>query len=78
MICASVGTVLLHTPVRDGASKGKVERNFRTLKERWLYGLDLKQIQSLDEFNDIDQLAKITDEMNVEVVRARTLIHRKR
>lgn len=44
MICASIGTVLLHTPVRDGASKGKVERNFRTLKERWLYGLDLKQI----------------------------------
>ena len=29
MICASIGTVLLHTPVRDGASKGKVERNFR-------------------------------------------------
>lgn len=26
----------------------------------------------------VDQLAKITDEMNVEVVRARTLIHRKR
>ena len=53
MICASIGTVLLHTPVRDGASKGKVERNFRTLKERWLYGLDLKQIQSLDEFNEL-------------------------
>ena len=25
MICASVGTVLLHTPVRDGASKGYVK-----------------------------------------------------
>lgn len=48
MICTSVGTVLLHTPVRDGASKDKVERDFRTLKERWLYRLDLKQIQSLD------------------------------
>lgn len=55
MICASIGTVLLHTPVRDGASKGKVERNFRTLKERWLYGLDLKQIQSLDEFMNFSQ-----------------------
>lgn len=52
-ICGSVGTVLLHTPVRDGASKGKVERNFRTLKERWLYGLDVAQIQSLDEFNQL-------------------------
>ena len=50
-ICGSVGTVLLHTPVRDGAAKGKVERNFRTLKERWLYGVDVSQIQSLKEFN---------------------------
>ena len=50
-ICGSVGTVLLHTPVRDGASKGKVERNFRTLKERWLYGLDISRIQTLEEFN---------------------------
>lgn len=33
-ICGSVGTILVHTPVRDGASKDKVERNFRTLKER--------------------------------------------
>ena len=53
MICASIGTVLLHTPVRDGASKGKVERNFRTLKERWLYGLDISQIRSLEEFNNL-------------------------
>ena len=53
LICASIGTVLLHTPVRDGASKGKVERNFRTLKERWLYGLDFSQIHSLDEFNGL-------------------------
>ena len=50
-ICGSIGTVLLHAPVRDGAAKGKVERNFRTLKERWLYGLDITQIQSLEEFN---------------------------
>ena len=50
-ICGSIGTLLLHTPVRDGASKGKVERNFRTLKERWMYGIDVSQIQSLKEFN---------------------------
>lgn len=52
-ICGSIGTVLLHTPVRDGASKGKVERNFRTLKERWLYGIDISQIRSLKEFNSL-------------------------
>ena len=28
-----------------------MERNFRTLKERWLYGLDFDQIQSLEELN---------------------------
>jgi transposase InsO family protein len=53
LICGSIGTVKLHTPVRDGASKGKVERNFRTLKDRWLYGLDTSSIKSLDHFNDL-------------------------
>jgi hypothetical protein len=43
--------VLIHTKVRDGASKAKVERHFRTLKERWLYTLDLDAIHSLQEFN---------------------------
>ena len=51
LICGSVGIVLLHTKVRDGASKGKVERHFRTLKERWLYGLDTQSIHSLSDFN---------------------------
>jgi len=51
LICGSIGTVSLRAPVRDGASKGKVERCFRTLKDRWLHGLDVKQIRSLAEFN---------------------------
>jgi putative transposase len=38
--------------VRDGAAKGKVERNFRTLKDRWLNGFDISSITSLKEFND--------------------------
>lgn len=53
LICGSIGTVLLHAPVRDGAAKAKVERNFRTMRERLLYGLDLEKIHSLDEFNAI-------------------------
>ena len=53
MICVSLGTVLLHTKVRDGASKGKVERHFRTLKERWLYTLDLESITSLAQFDEM-------------------------
>lgn len=51
MICVSLGILLLHTRVRDGASKGKVERHFRTLKERWLYTLDMDSITSLAQFN---------------------------
>ncbi len=52
-ICGSIGTVLLHTKARDGASKGKVERHFRTLKERWLYALDIESIHSLAQFNGL-------------------------
>jgi transposase InsO family protein len=50
-ICGSLGTVLIHAPVRDGAAKAKVERFFGVAKSRWLHGLDTGQIRSLDEFN---------------------------
>jgi len=50
-ICGSIGTVLLHAPVRDGAAKAKVERMFGVLKTRWLHGLDTGQIRTIDEFN---------------------------
>ena len=50
-ICGSIGAVLIHAPVRDGAAKAKIERTFGTLKSRWLSGLDTNQIRSLDEFN---------------------------
>jgi transposase InsO family protein len=53
LICGSIGTLQLKTPLRDGASKGKVERNFRTLKNRWLHGLDTSQIRSLAAFNEL-------------------------
>lgn len=53
LICGSIGTVLLHTKIRDGASKAKIERQFRTLKETWLYGLDLESVTSLTQFNEL-------------------------
>lgn len=52
LICGSLGIVELHTLIKDGASKDKVERNFRTLKSRWLNTLDIKSISSLVELND--------------------------
>lgn len=53
LICGSIGTVLLHTRVRDGASKAKIERQFRTLKETWLYTLDMDSITSLKQFDSL-------------------------
>jgi len=50
-ICGSIGTVLIHAPVRDGAAKAKIERTFGVLKSRRLAGIDANQIRSLDEFN---------------------------
>jgi len=51
LICGSLGIVKLHTPVRDGASKAKVERSFRTLKDSWLNGFDPSTVSSLEELN---------------------------
>lgn len=65
LICGSLGIVELHTKVRDGASKGKVERNFRTLKSRWLNALDIDSINSLSELNN--QLFEYINKHNITI-----------
>lgn len=48
-ICVRLGCQLLHTPVRDGAAKGKVERFFRTVRQSFLERkLDLSSIGALN------------------------------
>jgi len=48
-ICARLGIILAHTPVRDGAAKGKVERFFRTVRDQFLLQkLDLSSLESLN------------------------------
>ena len=48
-ICARVGCLLLHTPVRDGAAKGKCERFFRTVRDQFLSrALDLSSLETLN------------------------------
>lgn len=48
-ICARVGCLLHHTPVRDGAAKGKVERFFRTTRDQFLSRtLDLSSLEILN------------------------------
>jgi len=53
-ICMRIGCQLLHTPVRDGASKGKVERFFSTVRQSFLCrALDLSSLDALNRaFSD--------------------------
>jgi transposase InsO family protein len=50
-ICARIGTVLIHAPVRDGAAKGKIERFFRTVRDEFLTR-DLSHIRTLRQLNE--------------------------
>lgn len=48
-ICARLGALLCHTPVRDAAAKGKIERFFRTVRDQFLTrDLDLSSIEELN------------------------------
>jgi putative transposase len=48
-VCQRLGTILCHTPVRDGAAKGKIERFFRTVRECFLTRqLDLSSLDALN------------------------------
>ena len=48
-ICARLGCILVHTPVRDGAAKGKIERFFRRVREQFLCRkLDLSSLENLN------------------------------
>lgn len=53
LVCARIGCILRHAPVRDGAAKGKIERFFRTVRDQFLSReLDLSSIDSLNkQFN---------------------------
>lgn len=49
LICARLGCILCHTPLRDGAAKGKIERFFRNVRENFLIrNLDLSSLESLN------------------------------
>lgn len=49
LICARVGCILRHAPLRDGAAKGKVERLFRRIRESFLSRvLDLTSLKTLN------------------------------
>lgn len=48
-VAERLGCILSHTPVRDGAAKGKVERFFRTVREAFLNrNLDISSVHTLN------------------------------
>ncbi len=62
LICASLGSILIHARPYSGASKGKIERFFHTLKASWLRGLNWDDIVSIEQLNDL--LAGFINEYN--------------
>lgn len=66
LVCARVGCILRHTPVRDGAAKGKIERFFRRVRDQFLcQALDLSSLAALNrqftegveaEYNSVNHL----------------------
>ena len=63
LICARLGIILRHTPLRDGSAKGKIERFFRRVRQQFLSRqLDLSSLEALnrqftlwleDEYNSV-------------------------
>lgn len=50
LICARIGCILRHAPVRDGAAKGKIERLFRRVRDQFLSRqLNLSSLQELNK-----------------------------
>ena len=48
-VCERLGCLLNHTPVRDGAAKGKIERFFLTVRQKFLcLKLDLSSLAALN------------------------------
>lgn len=50
-VCASLGSHLIHTQPYTPRSKGKIERFFLTVRQRFLTTLDINNIKNVDELN---------------------------
>lgn len=49
LLAARIGTTLSYCQPYTPTSKAKIERWFRTLKDQWMAGLDMRDFHSLDE-----------------------------
>lgn len=50
-VCAGLGSHLIHTQPYTPQSKGKIERFFLTVRQRFLTTLDINNVKNLDELN---------------------------
>lgn len=86
LICARVGCILRHTPVRDAAAKGKIERFFRRVRDQFLVKkLDLSSLEALNrqftdwvehDYNSVEHDAiamKPIDRFGIDLARVRFL-----
>lgn len=51
LACARLGIGLVHSKPYDSPSRGKIERFHRTVRDKFLPFVDIKEIDSLDTFN---------------------------
>lgn len=52
LLAARIGTTINYCAPRTPTSKAKIERWFRTLKDRWMAGLHYDEFKSLDELRE--------------------------
>ena len=52
LICATLGVELIHARPFSGASKGKIERSFRTIKDGWMRCTDWNNFKSLEDVKE--------------------------
>jgi transposase InsO family protein len=51
LACARLGIALIHSKPYDSPSRGKIERFFRTVREKFLPFINPSQIDSIDQLN---------------------------
>lgn len=52
LLAARIGTTLSYCQPYTPTGKAKIERWFRTMKDQWMAGLDMRDFHSLDELRD--------------------------
>src|SRR5699024_8177203 len=67
IILAQLETHLIFARVRSGASKAKIERTFRTLKDDWMPAIDYKEFETLEAYNE--SLSEYNREKNQKIHR---------